>query len=69
MNYNDEWGFFFFSEKQLAACRSYSDLTNFCKTQDGQIKQYTEWVSTGIKPSGKWDDYVPLGRAMYHHSQ
>jgi hypothetical protein len=63
------WGFFFYSEKQKAIRKEQHRPTNFCQTEDGRILEYTEWVSTGIKPSGKWDDYISLGRARYHHRE
>lgn len=69
MNYNDWLGFFFYSKKQKAIRTEHDAPTIFCQTEDGQIRQYTEWVSEGIEPSGAWDDYIALGRGIYHHSQ
>jgi hypothetical protein len=69
MTYDSMWGFFFYSEKQAKVLREDCSPTTFCITEDGRICQYTEWATTGIKPSGCWDDYIPLGRARYHHSE
>jgi hypothetical protein len=69
VTYESMWGFFFYSEKQAAIRAKHNRPTNFCETEDGKILQYTEWVSTGVKPFGQWNDYIPLGRAKYHHSE
>jgi hypothetical protein len=70
MNYNDELGWFFYSEKQNEVRRKQKLSRVFCKIWDtGKTVEYTEWSSGSIKPSGIWNDYVKLGRGIVVRSE
>ena len=63
----DREQYFFYSECQKRMGLGWMQFYNFCELQDdGQIVEYTE-CSDKPEPSGKWVDYIKLGKGLWHH--
>lgn len=78
----EKTGRFYYSEKAAKQPKSpsviYSPFSRghelppvktFCRLSDGQVVEYTEWVSGGGEPLSQFDDLVYLGRGEFSHTE